>query len=97
MNPIICDAIHGHCILEFDYDGKHRVVEPYCHGISRKGEELLRAIQIGGESSSRGFGFGKLWNTHKMTNVKKIEKTFAARDPDYNPDDSAMASIHCRV
>jgi hypothetical protein len=84
-------------ILEFDYDGRHRVVEPYCHGISRAGRECLRGIQVGGETRSGGFGYGKLWSVAKMRNVKASATTFIASDPDYNPADTAMTEIHCRV
>jgi hypothetical protein len=84
-------------ILEFDYDGRHRIVEPYCHGISTTGRECLRGVQIGGETRSGGFGYGKLWSVANMLNVKASATTFIARDPDYNPADTAMSEIHCRV
>jgi hypothetical protein len=93
----ICEAIRGRLILEFDYDGRHRVVEPYCHGISRAGRECLRAVQIAGESRSGGFGHGKLWSVAKMRNVHASATAFVARDPEYNPADTAMVEIHCRI
>jgi hypothetical protein len=45
QDATICQAIRTRVLLEFDYDGRHRVAAPYCH----------------------------------------------------NPDDTAMAEIHCRV
>jgi hypothetical protein len=83
-------------LLEFDYDGLHRVVAPYCHGSTAKGE-VLRAVQIRGASHSRGMGFGKLWTVSKMLNVQQTLEPFIPNDPHYNPDDSAMLEIHCRV
>jgi hypothetical protein len=44
-NPIVCATNSGRTLVEFDYDGHHRVVAPYCHGLTRKNVEALRAIQ----------------------------------------------------
>lgn len=96
MHLLICEAIRTRRRLELDYDGLHRVVEPYCHGIGANGSELLRAVQVAGASSSAKLGFGKLWTVDKMKNVR-VSEPFTPNDPDYNPDDSAMATICCRV
>jgi hypothetical protein len=96
-SSIICEAIRKCVVLEFDYHGKHRLVAPYCHGVSTRGVEVLRAIQVGGESSSGGFGFGKLWTVAEMTAMRVTNRKFAADDPNYNPNDRGMKEIHCRV
>ena len=93
----ICDAIVAQRMLEFDYDGHHRVVQPYCHGFTRKGAETLRAVQVNSDSRSGGGGFGKLWTVAKMQNLRVAAEIFDADDPDYNPDDTALLEIHCRV
>jgi len=93
----ICEAIDAQRILEFDYGGFHRIVQPYCHGFTAKGAETLRAVQINADSRSGGQRFGKLWTVAKMQNLHVAADTFLADDPDYNPDDTAMAEIHCRV
>jgi hypothetical protein len=72
------------------------VVAPYCHGLG-KGGEVLRAVQVRGESRSGGFGFGKLWNVARMRDVHVTSEPFVPNDPHYNPADSAMSTIHCRV
>jgi len=96
-STLICTAIRQRSALEFQYRGLHRVVEPYCHGISTRGTEVLRAIQIAGDSSSGGFGFGKLWTVAEMVALRISDQSFVADDPNYNPDDSGMKEIHCRV
>lgn len=96
MHDVICAAIRNCELLEFDYDGLHRVVAPYCHGFTGKGE-VLRAIQVGGESRSPGIASGKLWTLDKMLDVRRTGAPFTPDDPHYNPNDSAMATIHCRV
>ncbi len=93
----ICEAIHSLLVLEFDYDERHRVVHPYLHGVTRPGHEALRAIQVGGQSRSRHFGEGKVWELAKVRNLKLTTTLFVPDDPHYNPDDSAFAQIHCRV
>jgi hypothetical protein len=92
----ICEAIRSLERLAFDYDGKARVVEPYCHGVSRGGE-ALRGIQVAGQSRSGTFGSGKLWMVERMHNIRRTGQSFVPNDPDYNPEDGAMLSIHCRI
>lgn len=92
----ICAAIRNHELLVFDYDGLRRVVAPYCHGATVKGE-VVRGVQVDGESRSLGFGFGKLWAVEKMMNLRRNGELFVPDDPLYKPDDSAMASVHCYV
>jgi hypothetical protein len=94
---IICDAIRQRLLLEFRYGGLPRVVEPYCHGISTRGVEVLRAVQVGGSSNSGSFGFGKLWTVADITALRITTETFPADDPHYDPNDSVMQSIHCRI
>lgn len=89
----ICDAIARSRLIAFDYNSVRRVVQPYCHGFTRTGAETLRAVEVGG----RGRSFGKLWTVAKMRNLQVTSEHFTADDPDYNPDDSAMAEIHCRA
>lgn len=97
IEKLICTAIKGRRKLTFDYHGRHRIVAPYCFGISAKGSEVLRALQVGGSSSSGGYGFGKLWSLDDMSNVQLSEQTFTPNDPNYNPNDSAMKQILCRI
>src|SRR5262245_12072975 len=91
----VCVAIRELRVLEFVYFGKRRLVQPYCHGVTAKGADSLRAVQVGGQGT--GFGFGKMWTVEKMTDLRLTDRTFVPDDPDYNPDDSALTRIHCRV
>jgi hypothetical protein len=93
----ICKAIAKRALLQFHYHDRLRVVAPYCHGVSTRDVEVLRAIQVRGESGSSGFGFGKLWIVAEMVEPRILEETFVANDPRYNPNDSGMKRIHCRV
>ena len=92
----ICRAIRERRRLTFRYGGRRRVVEPYCHGTGTNGRELLRAVQVGGETGT-GFGFGKLWRLDRMSEVAVSTEPAAGDDPSYNPDDSAFSELHCRL
>ncbi|HZT03619.1 MAG TPA: hypothetical protein VFA39_15270 [Steroidobacteraceae bacterium] len=96
-SALICEAIRKRALLEFEYHGGHRIVAPYCHGISARGIEVLRAVQVRGFSSSAGYGFGKLWAIRDIWDLQILDETFIPDDPDYNPNDRGMKQIHCRV
>ncbi len=95
----ICETIRLHHRLVFVYQGLARVVEPYCHGTGNEGRELLRAIQVAGASRSGRLKVqsGKLWVVDKMKEIRSTGQEFVPDDPHYNPDDSAMRVIHCRI
>jgi len=97
QRSIICEAIQKRLLLEFRYGGLPRVVEPYAHGISMRGTEVLRAVQVGGSSNSGCFGYGKLLALEYIITLPTTTETFPADDPNYNPEDSDMQSIHCRI
>jgi hypothetical protein len=96
-SPIICQAIQQRRKLSFDYKGLRRIVAPYCYGVSTRDSEILRATQVGGASSSGGYGFGKLWTVSEMSRLELSDEHFEPNDPHYNPDDSAMKRVICRV
>ncbi|MET0533553.1 MAG: hypothetical protein ABW171_04950 [Steroidobacter sp.] len=94
---LICEAIRQRRKLAFDYSGLRRVVTPYCYGVSTRDSEVLRAIQVGGQSSSRKYGIGKLWTVSEMSRLEVLQEGFAPNDPNYNPNDSAMKRVICRI
>lgn len=97
VSALICEAIRKRALLEFEYHGGCRIVAPYCYGVSVRGIEVLRAIQIRGFSASGGYGFGKLWAVQDMRELQILTETFVPDDPDYNPNDRGMKQIHCRI
>ena len=96
-HQVLCEAIHKLSLVEFNYRGLKRVVAPYCHGISTRGSEVLRGIQVRGDSSSGNFDLAKLWTVAEMLDLRILDERFAPTDPNYNPDDRGMTQIHCRV
>ena len=94
---LFCEAIRTRRVIAFTYTGRARVVAPYCHGFTRAGDEALRAVQLRGSSRSGSFGKGKLWTVSKMRLIRTLDEGFVPDDPEYEPNDSAMARIHCRI
>ena len=91
--PAFCEAIAARVQLRVRYGGKERVIEPYCHGTDKKGNDVLRAFQV--SSSDREVGW-RLFHTAKMEHVEPTDGSFAGDRADYNPDDSQMR-VHCCI
>jgi len=97
MNTLICDAIALRQLIRFNYDGGYRIVEPFCYGMGTAGNELLRAYQVEGYSKSgRPVGW-KLFRVSQITGLSTTGQYFTDIRPGYNPQDSAMKTIFCRV
>lgn len=89
MNKQICNAIRSKNLIHFYYNGGY--------GISRKGNELLRAFQTGGYSESRDPVKWKLFTVDKMSDITITNEEFPGDRHEYNPNDSAMEDIYCNI
>jgi hypothetical protein len=96
-NRAICEAIKKKAVIQFNYEGKLRIVEPQCHGISTAGKEVIRGFQTGGQSRSRGLAAEKLFELSKISDLKETGETFLTPGPHYNPRDKAMVYVHCHL
>jgi hypothetical protein len=97
MNTAICRAVGQRAVVEFRYEGSLRLVEPHCHGVSTAGNEVLRGFQTAGFSRSGNPVAWKLFEVGKMTGLRETGDKFATNRPDYQPSDSVMRHVHCRV
>ena len=97
MNSIICSAIRSHNVIRFYCDGGYRTAEPFCHGASRAGNDLLRAYQTGGHSESGNPVKWKIFRVVKMSSITITDENFSGNRPDYYTNDSAMATVYCCV
>jgi hypothetical protein len=94
---LICEAIRKRALLEFSYHNRQRVVAPYCCGVSARGVDVLRAVQVRGESASGALGIGKLWLLAEIEHLRMLNEVFTPDDPNYNPRDRAMTRIYCGI
>lgn len=98
MNKIICDAIRSKQCIKFDYDGHSRIVEPHAYGIHKStGNEVLRAYQIEGYSSSGNLPQWRLYEGSKIINIVTMSDTFDSPRQGYRENDSDMSHIYCQV
>ena len=69
MKTLINEAIKNRNLLEFNYQGFYRVVEPHTFGIYNNGNEILIAYQIDGESKSRKTPF---WSNFLIDEIEDL-------------------------
>ncbi|WP_309609667.1 hypothetical protein [Flavobacterium sp.] len=96
MNQEIIEAIENKNLIEFNYDGESRTVEPHCYGVSTKGNEVLRAYQVDGYSSSGNMGW-KMYDLGKADNINVLEDTFDKSRSDYKKGDKTMEEIYSEL
>lgn len=97
MDTEICESIRERAVIQFWYEGGSRTAEPHCHGVSRTGNEVLRAWQTDGYSESGNPVGWKLFDVSKIAGLSRTGSTFPTNRPGYNPDDKHMRTIHCHV
>ena len=97
MNPVICKAIKNKAVLKFKYRNDLRIAEPQCHGISAAGKEVLRGFQKKNHSKPDQPPVERLFEVSKISDLTTTGKTFSKPGPNYNPNDKAMAFVHCRL
>lgn len=92
---MICESIRLRVFVRFDYDGEPRIAEPYCLGLSSRGNRVLRAYQTAGGSAGSGELGWKLFDESKIERLQATDTHFEPR-AEYNPEDKGMTII-CRV
>lgn len=97
MNTQIIDAIENRRTVEFQYEGRLRIVEPHCYGLTAKGNEVLRAYQVDGFSSSGKMGW-KIFSLSKINNIILLENNFTVREGEgYKKGDKHMSLIYKEI
>lgn len=93
MSADICKAIATRVLISFNYKGVNRTVEPHIVGRNKKGALSLSAWQLSG-----GSGIG--WRDYlviEMSGILISDQPFSAPRPGYNPNDTTLAEIICRI
>jgi hypothetical protein len=80
LNNSIRNAIRDKKLIEFDYEGHHRIAEPHVHGISNEQYEA-QTFQIGGGSNSGGIPDWRRIKVDQITNLRVTEQRFEGRRP----------------
>ena len=98
MNQKICNAIMERRLIRFYYEGHLRIVQPHAYGIHKNTKnEVLRAYQVGGYSSSGNIPGWRLYLVRKISNIEITDETFENPALGYRKNDSAMSHIFCQI
>jgi WYL domain-containing protein len=90
-------AILEHRVVELDYQGYRRTVEPYLLGLHEAGEPILLGYQTAGFSHSGEIPGWRTFITTAIGDVTVTERTFAGPRSDWNPFGEAMLEIFARA
>jgi hypothetical protein len=93
---LLCRAIAGKHLVQFKYDGRSRIVEPFSCGISSAGSYLLRGFQIRGSDKTKPLCW-RLYELAGMSQLSVTQHVFKGKREDYNPEDPLMTEILCRI
>lgn len=96
MNAKLCTAIKEMRVIEFNYDGARRVVEPHMVATNQAGHPALSGWFVRGTSIS---GSGQGWREYLLSEISDLvilDETFAGPRPGYNPSGGKkFPVVHC--
>jgi hypothetical protein len=97
VNVVICDAIRARRLMRFVYEGYERVVEPHLYGVNSAGHEAVSAYLVRGWSASETAPGWRTYLVDQMRDTAALADAFEGSREGYNPDDTRMQRIHCRI
>ena len=93
----VCDAIREQRFLQFQYNGRWRVVYPCAHGWLPTDNEALRAHEVSLVGGRVRVAPGKLFRIDQMSGVTVTDQQFVEPPPGYRRGDRGMMRIHCQL
>ena len=102
----VLDSIKNRKVVVIYYDGDEpggrglREIEPVCFGISKDGNDVVRAWDVEGSSHTAYKGEQplpgwRLFRRDKILSLKPTGENFTEMKPNFNPDgDKSMTSIY---
>lgn len=97
MNTTVIAAINNHNLLSFFYRGYPRTVEPHTYGLTKNGDERLRAYQTSGQSESGKVPDWKIFKIEEMENVELLSGKFGEPEQGYTKGDPLMKTIYAEL
>lgn len=95
VNLEFVEVVNSREVVEIIYQRQRRVVEPHCYGVNKKGNQVIRAYQVGGYSSSGSMGW-KIYLVDEIERLVRSGTTFEVRR-EFEKGDSAMQKIFAEV
>lgn len=96
MAEQICEAIRRRRLMALTYGGRGRVVEPYIHGHTTAGREVVLCFQREGGSSSGGGGW-RLLHVDEIVEREVLDVAFPFNEASYDPNADEVRHVHCRI
>jgi hypothetical protein len=93
---LICRAITERHLVQFMYNGRSRIVEPFCCGIGTTGNYVLRGFQVRGSDKTKPLCW-RLYELAEMSQMSITQHSFKGNRQEYSPEDSAITEIFCRI
>lgn len=95
---ILCEAIRGHNLVQFNYDGSWRVVEPHMVAYNEAGHLSLSGWFVRGYSES---GSGQGWREYFLSGISSLvilSEAFSDPRPGYNrTGGKKFHSVQCAI
>ncbi len=91
-----CAAIRQKKLLELEYDGFSRRVEPHAVGYSKAGHPIMRAWQVSGGARGECSGLKLIWLDEARSVLLTDEPSQGPRRG-YKPGDKALDRIICEI
>lgn len=92
MNDL-CRAVRRCLLVRLTYGGYERIVEPYIHGSTSSGREVLLCFQVEGGSASSDPSPWRLLHLDRVTALSVLETAFAPREE--SPQSREVPIVHC--
>lgn len=94
----ICGAIAGRRLVELVYNGQQRLIEPYSHGFSSDGREMLVGFQCAGGSDSGQVEGWKALAVERIEQLAVVDVSFIPSREDYRAGSSKnIDDLHCEI
>lgn len=78
LENTIIEAIENKKMLQFNYHGYERIVEPHVYGIKDE-KKALQSYQTGGKSSSGGLPQWRRFFVDELSNIEILNVGFAGK------------------
>lgn len=94
----ICSAIASRHLVELLYNGQLRLIEPYSHGFSSDGREMLVGFQRAGGSDSGQVEGWKAMAVRRIERLVVLDVTFIPGREEYRAGGSKnIDAPHCEI
>jgi hypothetical protein len=93
---LLCQAIAGKFLVQFKYDGRSRIVEPFCCGVNTSGNFILRGFQVRGSDKTKPLCW-RIYELSEMSQLSVTQHKFNGKRVEYNPADPSMTEVFCGI